>query len=163
MNRKNVFLNVGSARTANLIRAGIAGIGAALILALAGCPQPSGGGGSKTVSVTGVAIHADGAAAGSYNLWAEAETGKPNTVQLQAVITPTNATNKKVTWSASVPDGNYADYITLSATGAVTAASTHDKRMNVFVPLKKAKKPKFFPKCFVQRRSDVGRGTIFAN
>ena len=39
----------------------------------------------------------------------------------------------------------------------------HDKRMNVFVPLKKAKKPKFFPKCFVQRRSDVGRGTIFAN
>ena len=65
---------------------------AAMLLALAGCNQPASGGDPvvETVSVTGVAL----------NKTTVALTVN-QTETLTATITPTNATNKNVTWSAS--------------------------------------------------------------
>ena len=65
---------------------------AAMLLALAGCNQPASGGDPvvETVSVTGVAL----------NKTTVALTVN-QTETLTATITPANATNKNVTWSAS--------------------------------------------------------------
>ena len=65
---------------------------AAMLLALAGCNQPASGGDPvvETVSVTGVAL----------NKTTVALTVN-QTETLTATITPTNATNKNVTWSAN--------------------------------------------------------------
>ena len=71
---------------------------------IAGCPQPVDDGPGH-VRVTDVSIQADGTEITNlvYPIWepADTDTGHPKSVQLSAIILPSNATDKKVTWSSS--------------------------------------------------------------
>ena len=94
-----------------------------LLLALAGCPTDSGG--NSTVAVTGVTIWLDGhdITGLQKDLWEPAETdvSHPTSVQLNAVVIPSNAAKKTVVWSTSVPG-----VATVSDTGMVYAAAPGD-------------------------------------
>jgi uncharacterized protein YjdB len=102
----------------NIYLFGTVCIGALLILALIGCPQPTSS--SKTIRVTGVTIQAGGTDITSYALWApgDTESSHPKSVKLDAAVSPANASNKKVTWDTS--DTANA-VVALDANGNVTA------------------------------------------
>ncbi len=93
------------------------GFALALALALWGCQSDT----SIFVPVSGISITAGTPSSGSVSsgLWTPASPyTTPQTLQLSAVVDPTNASNKSVTWSSSDTTGT----ITVSSSGFVAAS-----------------------------------------